>query len=144
MGFKDDLAAAKEHVSERVVTPHIPVTINGTLYTVLFVRASTEDWAHATVKHRPRGDVELDLTNGYNMTGATREIAPKYGRIVEGDVESTLTVEEWADFWEVMPPKAARFMEANVWFLHERDADMEIEAAKKASKPRPASRKKPS
>ena len=144
MGFKDDLAAAKEHVSDRVKTPPIPVVVNGTLHEVVFYRASTEDWARVVVTYLPRPGVTLDRKNGYDLSGVTRAVAPEYGRILDGDDEADLSAEEWTDLWEVMAPATARIIEANVWHLHEFDAEQEIERAKKASKPRPASRKKSS
>jgi hypothetical protein len=143
LSFLDDLAVAKETVSDRVVTPHIPVVINKKMYTVLVIRASSKDWAEATLRHGPREGIQADARNGYNMTGVTREIAPEYGRVVEDDgTETQLTAEQWDDFWEAMPPAAARLIEANVWFLHERDTELEIVEAKKASAPRRSSRKK--
>ena len=142
MGFKDDLAAAKAHVSDRVQTPRIEVVVDGKLHEVVFYRASTEDWARATIKHPPREGVALDYRNGYNLTAATREIAAAYGRVVDGVDEVELSAEEWDDFWSVMAPATARTIEANVWHVHEFDAEQEIERAKKASKRRPSSRKK--
>lgn len=143
MSFKDDLAAAKAAVAEEVTTsPVIEVAVNGTIYPVLFHRASPEDWSHATTKHLPREDVGLDLKNGYNLSAATREISVKYGRVLEGNVETTRDAGEWADLWEIIAPAKARNLEAVVWYLHEKDAEQEIEAAKKGSKRGPASRKK--
>lgn len=144
MSFKDDLAAAKSHVADRVKTVAIPVVVNKKLHEVVFYRASTADWAETTVKHPPRLGVDLDLRNGYNLTAATRDIAPEYGRVVEGGVEVELSAEEWVDFWEVIAPASARTIEANVWHIHEYDAEQEIARAKKASQPRRSSRKKPS
>ena len=144
MGFKEDLAAAKAHVADRVKTVPIPVVVNEKLHEVVFYRASTSDWAGATIKHPPRQNVGLDIKYGYNLTATTREVAPKYARILEAGAEVELSAEEWADFWEVMPPAAARTIEANVWHIHEHEAEQEIERAKKASQPRRSSRKKPS
>ena len=45
MSFKDDLAAAKSHVADRVKTVPIPVVVNEKLHEVVFYRASTADWA---------------------------------------------------------------------------------------------------
>ena len=144
MGFKEDLAAAKAHVTDRVKTPPIPVVVEGNLHEIVFYRASSEAWSLAAIKHPPRPGVNLDLRNGYDLTGATREIAPTYGRVLDGDDELELSAEEWADLWAVMAPAAARTIEANVWHVHEHDAEQEIERAKKASRRRPVSRKKPS
>ena len=144
MGFKEDLAAAKSHVADRVKTVPIPVVVNEKLHEVVFYRAGTAEWAEATIKYPPREGVSLDHQNGYNLTAATREIAPKYGRVLEDGAEVELSAEEWADFWEVMPPASSRTIEANVWHIHEYDAVQEIERAKKASTPRTRSRKKSS
>jgi hypothetical protein len=142
VGFREDLSAAKEHVADRVKTELLPVVVNGKLHNVRFYRATSEDWAAATVKHPPREGIALDFRNGYNLTAVTREISPLSGRIVEGDDELELTADEWSDFWEVVPPQTARLIEANVWHMHEYDAEQEILAAKKASQPRAGSRKK--
>ena len=156
MSFKDDLVAAKAAVDagDRVKTPPIPVVVSGTAYEVVFYRASTEDWSNATMKHPPRPGVNVDQQNGYNISRAAREISAKYGRlVVDGEeVELTVTpaskdqpaVDEWADLWAVIAPAAARMLEANVWVLHEKDAERELEEAKKGSAPRRVSRKKPS
>jgi hypothetical protein len=145
VGFRESLAAAKQHVAEeRIKTVPIPVVVDGEIHEVVFYRASTADWAAAAMKHPPRPGIALDQRNGYNLTAATREIAPEYGRILEDGTEVELTVEEWADFWEVMAPAASRTIEANVWHVHEFDAEQEILRAKKASRPRRNSRSKPS
>lgn len=143
MGFKDDLAAAKAAVAEGAPkSPVIEAVINGVVHQVVFYRASQEDWSHATMKHLPRMDVALDRKNGYNLAGASREISAACGRVLEGDVETEMSAEDWADFWAVIAPATARNIEASVWHLHEFDAEQEIEAAKKGSKRRPVSRKK--
>ena len=142
MGFREDLAAAKEHVADRVKTPVVPAVINGKLYNVVFYRADSPVWSAATMNHPPRDGIALDFRNGYNLTAVTRTISASAGRIVEDGEEIQLTAEEWADFWEIAPPQTARLIEANVWHVHEYDAEQEIERAKKASSPRRASRKK--
>ncbi len=146
MGFKDDLAAAKAsaEMSASTLSPSVQVAVNGVLYEVAFYRASTADWARTTMKNPPRVDVPLDLKNGYNLSAAARDHSVEYGRVVGGEEEVKLSAEEWADLWEVVSPTSARFIEATIWHMHEHDAEQEIERAKKASKPRPASRKKSS
>lgn len=144
MGFKENLAAAKADVETQVKTPTIPVVVNGTAYDVVFYRVSTLDWSAVTIKHPPRPDIPMDAANGYDISGVAREISAEYGRLVEDGEEKQLAADEWVDLWEVVAPATGRLLEANVWFLHERDAELEIEAAKKALKPRPASRKKSS
>ncbi|SFR76114.1 hypothetical protein SAMN05428970_2017 [Agromyces sp. CF514] len=141
MSFKDDLAAAKAAVAP-AKSPVIEVAVHGKLHQVVFYRASSVDWSHAAMKHLPRMDVALDRKNGYDLAGVSREISAKYGRVLEGDVETQMPAEDWVDFWTVIAPASARDIEASVWHLHEFDAEREIEDAKKASKRRPVSRKK--
>lgn len=143
MSFKDDLAAAKTTVAEGAPkSPVIEAVVNRTVHEVVFYRASSEEWSRATMKHLPRLDVALDRKNGYNLAGVSREISATCGRVLEGDVETEMSAEDWADFWAVIAPATAKNIEASVWHLHEYDAEQEIEAAKKGSKRRPASRKK--
>lgn len=146
MGFKEDLAAAKAKVSDgsAAKSPVIEAVLNETVYELVFHKATPVDWSHATMKHLPRPDVSLDLRNGYNLSGASREISAKYGRRIEDGAEVELPADDWVDLWEAIEPATARVIEANIWHLHEHDAEQEIQRAKKASKPRPASRKKPS
>jgi len=144
VGIREDLAAAKEHVADRVKTPLIPVVVDGKLHEVVFYRADPLVWSRVTMMNPPRRELAVDLRNGYNISAVARGISESSGRIVDADAEVTLTAEEWADFWEVIPPSSARLIEANVWSLHEHDTEQEIERAKKASQPRPVSRKKSS
>jgi hypothetical protein len=142
VGFRDDLATAKEHVADRVKTEVVPAVVNGTLYNVMFYRADSQVWAAATVKHPPRPDIDIDRRYGYNLSAVTREISESAGRVVEDGEEIELTAAEWSDFWEIVAPQTARLIEVNVWHVHEHDAEQEIARAKKASTPRPGSRKK--
>lgn len=142
MSFLDDLAAAKEKVSDRVKTPEIECLINGSVHSVVFYRANQTDWSLATAQHPPRSGVTIDLRNGYNISEVARALSPRYGRVVDGESELELTAEQWADTWSVLPPVTARLIEANVWSLHEYDTEQEIARAKKASQRR--SRKKSS
>ena len=144
MGFKEDLAAAKKAVDsgDRVKTPPVPVVLNGVEYDVLFYRVPTLEWSAVTIKHPPRPGIDMDVANGYDISGVAREVSVAHGRVVVAGEEQHLEAEEWADLWESVSPKAARYLEANVWFLHERDADLEVESAKKGS--RPASKRKSS
>ena len=146
MGFKEDLAAAKAAVDsgDRVKTPPIPIVLNGTAYEVVFYRVSNLDWSAVTIKHPPREGVDMDARNGYDIAGVAREMSAKYGRLVDGGVELEIDAAEWVDLWATITPAAARTLEANVWFLHERDAELELERAKKASKPRAVSKRKSS
>ena len=146
MGFKEDLAAAKASAEtvEPPRSPVIEVAVNEQIYSVVFYRASSVEWSHATRKSPPRSDVDLDRRNGYDLSAVAREISAVSGRVVEDGAEIELSPDEWTDLWAVMAPTSARYIEANVWHLHEHDAAQEIERAKKASKPRPASRRKSS
>lgn len=125
-------------------TELLPVVVNGSAYEIRFYRSGSEAWSQATAKHPPREGVALDFRNGYNLTAVTREIAPESGRLVDGGDEQSLTAEQWADLWAVMPPATARLIEANVWHMHEYDTEQEILRAKKASRPARGSRKKSS
>lgn len=144
MSFLDDLAAAKAAVEAEAQpkSPVLPIVVNKKLYEMVFYKASTEVWSRATVKNPPRTDVPLDITNGYNISGAARDISPECGRVIDDGVEITLKAEDWAGIWKVIEPAAARKIEAHVWTLHELEAEKGIQTAKKASKPRPVSRKK--
>ena len=142
MGFKEDLAAAKASVDagDRVKTDVIPVAVNSALYEFVFYRSDSADWARDTLKHPPRPGVAVDLRNGYDLSGVTREVAPSAGRLLEDGAEVVLSAEEWADLWAVVPGASARLIEANVWQLNENDPVQEIARLKKASQV--ASRKK--
>lgn len=133
MGFKEDLAAAKAAVEsgDRVKTPAVPVVLNGASYEVVFYRVPTLEWSAVTIKHPPRPGIDMDSANGYDISGVAREVSAEHGRVVVDGEEQTLEADEWADLWESVSPKAARYLEANVWFLHERDEDAEVESAKK-------------
>ena len=146
MGFKEDLAAAKAAVDsgDRVKTPEIPVVLNGTAYGVVFYRVSNLDWSAVTIKHPPRAGVDMDTRNGYDIAGVAREVSAEYGRLIVDGEEQELDAAEWADLWASVAPAAARTLEANVWFLHERDAELELERAKKGSARRRPSAKKSS
>jgi hypothetical protein len=135
VGFKEDLAAAKASVDagDRVKTEVIPVAVNSALYEFVFYRSASADWARDTLKHPPREQVAVDLRNGYNLTGVTREVAPSTGRLLEDGAEVVLSAEEWADLWAVIPGASARLIEANVWQLNENDPVQEIARLKKAS-----------
>lgn len=142
MGFLEDLQAAKAAVDsgDRVVTPNIDVVVNGRVYTVLYIRSDSAAWAEACVKHPPRPDVALDLQWGYNLSAVPVEVAEKSARVLEDGEEKTLTAEQWADLFEIMPGRTRRTIEANVWQLNENDPQQEIERAKKASR-RPSRKK---
>lgn len=134
MGFLDDLAAAKEKVTDRVKTPEIECLINGAVHSVVFYRASQLDWSRVTAQHPPREGVWVDTRNGYDVAAVARALSPGYGRVVGDDGELELTAEQWADVWLVLPPTTARLIEANVWSLHEHDTEQQIAQAKKASR----------
>jgi hypothetical protein len=144
MGFKENLAAAKAEVEaeSKVKTAPVEVVLNGEVYEVVFYRLPNREWSAATIKHPPRQNVPMDLANGYDISGVAREVSVEYGRLIEDGEEVELDASEWASLWDVISPKAARYLEATVWFLHEREPEQEIEAAKKAS--RPVSKKKSS
>ena len=146
MGFKDDLAAAKTAVqaAEPKKTGRIPVIVNGVEHEVVFYRPSAPDWSKAARKSPPRVDVPLDMRNGYDLSLVARDISAKYGRFLDGDDEVVASPEDWADLWDVISLTSARVIEASIWHIVEHDFDKEVEAAKKVSKPRRTSRKKPS
>lgn len=143
MGYKEDIAAAKAAVGDKVKTPTIPVVLNGTAYDVVFYRVPNLEWSSVTIKHPPRPDIPMDMNNGYDIAGVAREISAEYGRLIVDGEETKLDAAEWVDVWEVIAPAAARHLEANVWFLHERDTELELERAKKASARPRGSKKKP-
>lgn len=145
MGIKEDLAAAKAHVADRVKTPAIPCVVNGVVHELVFYRAEPEQWSLVTSINPPRqyegpdGEphfVALDRRNGYNVAGVARAISATCGRVLQDGEEVELSTEEWADLWRLLPPSTARTVEANVWSLHEHDTEQEIARAKKASQRR--------
>jgi hypothetical protein len=144
MGFLEDLAAAKAAVEggDRVVTPPIEVTVNGQVYSLLFIRSASAAWSEACIKHPPRLDVELDKQWGYNLSAVSLEVAAESARVLDDGEEIRLSAEQWADLFDVMPGRNRRMIEATVWHLNEREPELEIARAKKAS--RRAPRKKQS
>jgi len=144
VGIKEDLAAAKERVADRVKTPEIPVVVGGKTHVLVFFRAEPLEWSTVTLKHPPREGIALDRQNGYDIAGVSRAVSVSLGRFVEDGTEVELSAEEWADFWDVVPPATGRLIEANVWALHEHDDEQEVGAAKKGSTPRSSSRPKQS
>jgi hypothetical protein len=127
VGFLDDVAAAKAAPKEK--SEPVPVVLNGTLYELVFERADGDVWAECVSRHPARLDSLIDKRYGYNFNAVVLEIAPKTGRLADGE---EIPDEAWADLVPALSgAEIARVTDA-IWALNEWNPAQEIEKAKKA------------
>ena len=132
LGFLDDLAAAK--TSPKPKSKPVEVTVNGTLYELVFYRADGDVWAETVSQHPAREKSLIDRRYGYNFNAVVLEIAPMTGRLIEGDAETEIPAEAWADLIPSLSGAEIGRVTDAVWALNEWDPAQEIERAKKALK----------
>jgi len=132
LGFLDDLAAAKSSPKQK--SQPVSVTVNGSLYELVFYRADGDVWAETVSRHPARGDSLIDRRYGYNFNAVVLEIAPKTGRVVEGDTDTEIPAESWADLVPALSGAEIGRITDAIWALNEWDPAQEIERAKKALK----------
>ena len=130
MGFLDDLAAAKEQPKQK--SEPVSVIVNGSLYELVFYRADGDVWAETVSRHPARTESKIDLRYGYNFNAVVLEVAPKTGRLVEGDAETVLPDEAWADLVPALSGAEIGRVTDAIWALNEWNPAQEIERAKKA------------
>ena len=130
MGFLDDLAAAKEQPKQK--SELVSVIVNGSLYGLVFYRADGDVWAETVSRHPARTDSKIDLRYGYNFNAVVLEVAPLTGRLVEGDAETEIPSEAWADLIPALSGAEIGRVTDAIWALNEWNPAQEIERAKKA------------
>ena len=132
MGFLEDLAAAKEQPKQK--SELVSVLVNGSLYGLVFYRVDGDVWAETVSRHPARVESKIDLRYGYNFNAVVLEVAPLTGRLVEGDAETELPGEAWADLIPALSGAEIGRVTDAIWALNEWNPAQEIEAAKKALK----------
>jgi len=100
----------------------------------VFYRADGDVWAETVSRHPARGDSLIDRRYGYNFNAVVLEIAPKTGRVVEGDTDTEIPAESWADLVPALSGAEIGRITDAIWALNEWDPAQEIERAKKALK----------
>jgi hypothetical protein len=130
VGFLDDLGAAKAAPKKK--SDPVSVTVNGALYELVFYRADGDVWAETVSRHPARAESLIDRRYGYNFNAVVLEIAPKTGRVVEGDQDTEIPAESWADLIPTLSGAEIGRITDAIWALNEWDPAQEIEKAKKA------------
>lgn len=109
------------------------------LVTLKFYRLSGLAWATLTARNPLRPDVLIDVRYGYNFHAVVQAAAPDCGRLVDGDDETLLTADDWADLFAVLSGyDVARVCDA-LFYLNEWDPSQAVERLKKDSMPTPVS-----
>ena len=132
-------------LTAEVVTPKsdpVPLIIGGELVEVIFYRAEGTAWAECTSRHPVRADVLIDMRYGYNFHGVCFEIAPKTGRLLDGDDEVELSPEKWGKILDAVSGNEVSAVANAIWALNEWDPAQLVKSLKKARTA--TSKKKPS
>lgn len=141
MSFREDFEAAK--VAEPEWSEPVPVTLNGSLYELVFMRAPGTEYVDTTARYNtPREGVTIDLRNGYNLAEVSLAIAPSTARVIDGEERLELDEQEWRDLFAQLAGSELQAVHATIWALNDWNPSQEIERAKKAS--RAGSKKKSS
>lgn len=129
MSFKDDLEAAKTAPKRSLV---VVVTVNDKRYRFRVTKMDGREYAAETLKHPPRFDVKLDMEYGYDLNALTEAVMPRCAVLLDGDTETVLEPEEWADLFAIADGGALQAMANTVFELNEFSSAKAVAALKKA------------
>lgn len=131
MSFEDDLKAESE---AELPYKDVELTLNGNLYVLRFTLMDGTEWAAATDQAPARPGVLLDTHYGYNMRALVYIVAPKSGRLVEGDSTKELTDDQWRLLLKSVKGGPMMRLGDTLFALNEYEPERAVEAAKKASR----------
>lgn len=127
MGFKEDLAAAKDKVRR---SDDVTVTVNGKQYKLRFTQMDGTAWAAETLKHPMRSDVAFDRLYGYNVNSLVAAVAPTCGVLVVG--KATEPIEDWDGLFGTITGGDMTAIINCVFALNEYATAKAVDAARKA------------
>ncbi len=128
----DELVAARE-------PEFVPVVLAGVMVGIRFMPMSGDDWYLLTMKHPPRPDVVQDSRLGYDLR-AVVEAFPEVALVVDDVVDDMMRpgpdgelVSVWPKVLSKLTKTGLHDLSTSMWSAHERDPEVRVEAAGKAS-----------
>jgi len=128
MGFKEDIAAAKVAPAPSLV---VPIELNGKPYKLKFTKMLGSEYAAETLLHEPNVETSFGREYGYDIHSLSRAVAPRCGVLLDGKVEETLSVEEWADLFLALDGGAHEQIANTIFQLNEYSSAKAVAAARK-------------
>lgn len=126
------LDAAVERKTLKPNTAIANVTLGGKPVTLKFTELDAREWARCTIAHPPQPEIQMDSWVGYSLAAAAEHAAPLSGVRVDGEVEHSLTAEQWVKLFKGVDGNGISAIADAIFEVNEHAQIERVLAAKKA------------